>query len=64
MNWPVFFFSFFFLILNRINNTFIFTHSTNIPVRLLTVNMKTSYPKKSENVRTHSSNYIENATSL
>ena len=47
---------------NRIKNTFIFTYSTNIPVRLLTANIKTSYPKKSENVRTHSSNYIENAT--
>ena len=35
-------------------NTLIFTCSTNIPVRLLPVIMNTSYPKKSENVRTHS----------
>ena len=45
-------------------NTLIFTCSTNIMVRLLPVIMKTSYPKKFENVRTHSSKYIENATSL
>ena len=45
-------------------NTLIFTYNANIPVRLLTVKMNTSYPKKSENVRTHSSKYIEKATSL
>ena len=43
-------------------NTLIFSCSTNILVRLLTVNMKSILPvQKSENVRPHSSNSIENA---
>ena len=45
-------------------NTLLFTDSTNILLRLLTVNMKKSYLKKSENVPPHSSNSIENATPL
>ena len=46
-------------------NTSLFTYSTNILVRLLTVNVKNFfYPQKSENVRPHSSNAIQNATPL
>ena len=40
-------------------NTLLFTYSTNILVRLLTVNMNNFLTQKSENVRTHSSNSIE-----
>ena len=45
-------------------NTLLFTHITNILVRLLTVNMKSYLTPKLENVRPHSSNSIENATPL
>ena len=46
-------------------NTSLFTYSTNILVRLLTVNVKNVfYPQKYENVRPHSSGSIENATPL
>ena len=46
-------------------NTSLFTYSTNILVRLLTVNVKNFFlPQKSENVRRHSSDSIENATPL
>ena len=43
-------------------NTLLFTYSTNILVRLLTVNIKNCLTQNSENVRPHSSNSIENAT--
>ena len=53
-------------------NTLIFTYSTNIPVRLLTVNMKKSYPKNRKmcepilvtilKIRPHCSQSSENAT--
>ena len=43
-------------------NTLLFTDSTNILVRLLTVNMKNCLTKEYENVQPHSSNSIENAT--
>ena len=45
-------------------NTLLFICSTNILVRLLAPRKyeKLSYPKKSENVRAHSSTFIENAT--
>ena len=50
---------------NWMRKTLLFTYSTNILVRLLTVNMKNCLnPKNSENVRPHSSNSIENATPL
>ena len=45
-------------------NTLLFTYSTNILVRLLTVNVKNYLTPKSENVRPHSSNSIESATPL
>ena len=45
-------------------NTLLFTYCTNILVRLLTVNMNNSLPQKSENVRPHSNNSVENATPL
>ena len=45
-------------------NTVLFTYSTNILVRLLTVTMNNFLTQKSENVRTHSSNSIENTTPL
>ena len=45
-------------------DTLFLTYSTKFLVILLTVNMKKSYPQKSENVRLNSNNYIENATSL
>ena len=45
-------------------NTLLFSCSTNILVRLLTVNIKNCLTQKSENVRLHSSNSIENATTL
>ena len=45
-------------------NTLLFTDSTNILVRLLTVNMKNCPTQKFENVLPHSSNSIENATPL
>ena len=45
-------------------NTLLFNYSTNILIRLLTVNMNSSLNQKSENVRPHSSNSFENATSL
>ena len=51
--------------LDWMKNTLPFICSTNILVRLLTVNMKNYLtPKKHENVRPHSSNSIENATPL
>ena len=43
-------------------NTLLFTDSTNILVRLLTINMKNCLTKEYENVQPHSSNSIENAT--
>ena len=44
-------------------NTLLFTYSTNILVRLLTVNMKNRRTQKSENVRPHySQSRRENAT--
>ena len=44
-------------------NTLLFTYSTNILLRLLTVNMKNCLTKNSENVQPIiSSNSIENAT--
>ena len=43
-------------------NTLLFTYSTNILVRLLTVNMKNCLAQKLENVRSHFSYSIENAT--
>ena len=49
-------------LLNWMKNTSIFTYSTNILVRLLTVNEVQCYPKKSKNVQPHSGNSIENAT--
>ena len=45
-------------------NTLLFTYSTNILVRLLTVNMNKSLPQKSENVQPDSNTYFENATPL
>ena len=47
-------------------NTLLFTYSTNILIRLLTVNMNNFQflPQKSENVGPHSSNSTENATPL
>ena len=42
----------------------VYNYSTNILVRLLTVNMKNCLTQKSENVRPHSGNSIENATAL
>ena len=45
-------------------NTLLFTYSTNTVVSLLTVNVKNFLTPKSENVRPHSSNSIENATPL
>ena len=46
-------------------NTSLFPYSTNILVRLLTVNVKNFfYTPKSENMRPHSSDSIENATPL
>ena len=52
--------------LSWMKNVLLFIYSTNILVRLFTVNMKEelSYPPKSGNVRPHSSNSIENATPL
>ena len=50
MNWHI-------PVLNWIKNTLLFTSSTNILVRLLTV-------EKSENVLPYSSNSVENATPL
>ena len=43
-------------------NTLLFTYSTNILVRLLTANMNNCLTQKSENVRSHSCNSVENAT--
>ena len=63
MNWHVFFFYLFFFLPNKEHFNF-HLQNKHPGIRLLIVNMKTSYPKKSENVRTHSSNYIESATSL
>ena len=46
-------------------NTLLFTYSTNVPVCLLTVNMKKVLtPEKSENVQPHSSYSIENVAPL
>ena len=49
-------------------NTLLFTYSLNIPVCLLTVymyvNMKNCLTQKSEHVRPHSSNSLENTTPL
>ena len=45
-------------------NTLLFTYSTDILVRLLTVNIKNFLTQKSENVRPHFSYSIENATPL
>ena len=57
MNWPIF--------SNWMKNTLLFTYSTNVPVCLLTVNMKKVLtPEKSENVRPHSSYSIENVAPL
>ena len=51
--------------LDWMKNTLLFIYSTNILVRLLTILYEElSYPKKSENVRPHSSNSVENATPL
>ena len=48
--------------LDWMKNTLLFICSTNILVHLLTVKYEgMSYPKKSKNVRPHSSNSIENA---
>ena len=47
--------------LDWMKNTLLFICSTNILVRKYE---EQSYPKKSENVRLHSSNSIENATPL
>ena len=49
--------------LNWIKNTLLFTYSTNILVRLLTVNVKTFITQKSENVwPDYSQSSRENAT--
>ena len=45
-------------------NTSLFTYSTNTLVRLLNRKYEQLLPQKSENVRPHSSNSIENATPL
>ena len=45
-------------------NSLLLNYCANILVRLLTVNMKNCLAPKSENVRPHSSNCIENATPL
>ena len=45
-------------------NCLLLNYSANILVRLLTVNMRNFLAPKSENVRPHSSNCIENATPL
>ena len=51
--------------LDWMKNTLFFICSANILVRLVTVNMKKWLtPKKSENVRPHSSNSVENVTAL
>ena len=51
--------------LDRMKTTLLFIYSTSILVRLVTVNKQNCLtPKKSENVRPHSSNSIENATTL
>ena len=47
--------------LDWVKNTLLFIYSTNILVRLLTINMKNCL---TPNVRPHSSNFIENATPL
>ena len=55
-----------FLFIYLINplNTLLFTYSTNILVRFLTVNMKNFLTRKFENVQPHSSTSIENETLL
>ena len=51
--------------LDWMKNTLLFIYRTNILVRLLTVLYEElSYPNKSESVRPHSSNSVENATPL
>ena len=52
--------------LSWMKNVLLFIYSTNILVRLFTVNMKEelSYPPKSGNVRPHSTNSIDNAAPL
>ena len=45
-------------------NTLLFTYSTNILVRLLNRKMNNSLTQKSENVRPHSSNSIENCNPI
>ena len=51
--------------LDWMKNPLLFIYRTNILVRLLAVLYEElSYPNKSENVRPHSSNSVENATPL